>query len=470
VHIYQYADAGEAPAPNANFPASSANPYGAVVAQNANANRPYGRRLNQLDADADYSIGHRQWIKGGYVFENLARACAGSWISCADAATTNENTLRAEWRVNASERLNARVDYAYSARRAPNYNENAFLALVPYASVTPAAVTDGATALSFMNANGWTGYGPTAGFAATTGNMNVFFASNNALANAMYANNNRISELPGMRRYYVSDRNRDKLRTLLSWQGTEHLSFQGGVDLNKDRFPDAAYGLQSLRGWALSIDGVYALGEEMSADVSYTYEDQRSITEGNTYTANSNTSAITNGQPGAIGLSGNACDGYTTLQQRNNNNKVDPCLNWSSAMLDVANTVGLGFRKKAGALDLTSNLTVSRAHWDNSVAGGNWANNPLNGLGGTPTTIAAYFIQATAWPTVTTDTAELRISGKYTVRAQSVRVSYAYLHMKSADPSYEGMQLGSLSGVLPSTEQPFSYGVNVFVVSYVLSF
>ena len=72
-----------------------------------------------------------------------------------------------------------------------------------------------------MNANGWNGWGPALGFAATTGNMNLFFPSNNALANALYANNNRISELPGMRRYYVADRNRDKVRALVDWQATD---------------------------------------------------------------------------------------------------------------------------------------------------------------------------------------------------------------------------------------------------------
>ena len=79
--------------------------------------------------------------QGGYDFEKIDRACTGSWINCADAATTNDNTLRAEWRANAGEDFTARVDYAYSARRAPNYNENAFLALVPYANVSPAAAT-----------------------------------------------------------------------------------------------------------------------------------------------------------------------------------------------------------------------------------------------------------------------------------------------------------------------------------------
>ena len=57
VHIFQYADAGEAPVANANFPAGPNNPLGAVLAQNANANRPYSRRLNQVNADADYRPG-----------------------------------------------------------------------------------------------------------------------------------------------------------------------------------------------------------------------------------------------------------------------------------------------------------------------------------------------------------------------------------------------------------------------------
>ena len=59
VHIYQYADAEEAPVANANFPAGPNNPLGAVVAQNANANRPYSKRLNLATLDADYAMAER---------------------------------------------------------------------------------------------------------------------------------------------------------------------------------------------------------------------------------------------------------------------------------------------------------------------------------------------------------------------------------------------------------------------------
>ena len=91
-----------------------------------------------------------------------------------------------------------------------------------------------------------------------------------------------------------------------------------------------------------------------SATVFYTYEDQHAISAGNSYTANSNTAAITNGQPGAVGLSGNSCDAYATLQERNNNNKLDPCLNWSANRLDKVHTMGGGMNSRM----LSSRLTL----------------------------------------------------------------------------------------------------------------
>ena len=122
-------------------------------------------------------------------------------------------------------------------------------------------------------------------------------------------------------------------------------------------------------------------------------------------------------------------------------------------------------------LDLGTNFVVSRARLNNDVSGGNWANNPVVGPGGAPTTIAAYFIPATALPTSTADTVELRINGTYTLRShQALHLIYTFMHMTSADWGYEGMQVGSTSAVPPTIEQAFNYNVNVFGVSYVLSF
>jgi MtrB/PioB family decaheme-associated outer membrane protein len=469
VHIYQYADAEEAPVVSTLFTANAGNPLGAVLAQNANANRPYSKKVNQANANAELAVSKSEWVKAGYDFERINRACTGSWIDCADAGLTSEHRFRAGWRMNFGGTVNARIDYAYSQRRTPNYNENAFLALVPYANVSPTTATGGATALSFMLANGWNGWGPALGFATTTGNNNVFFPSNNALANAAYANNNRISEIQGLRRSYVSDRNRSRTRTALNWQATDALSFQVGADVTSDDYTDATYGVQSGKNWATNLDGTYAVGDGISVGMFYAFENQRALTAGNSYTANSNTANVN----GFTTLSGNACDGYTTLQQRNNNNKLDPCLNWAANMLDRVHTFGFTLAKKTDKLDLSGNLVYARARTTNDVSGGNWANNLLALPGAAAGTVAAFFITATPLPAVTTNTAELRLNAKYTIRAnQSLRVVYSYMRMRSVDWAYDGMQIGAatLSGVLPTNETAFNFGVHVVGVAYVIGF
>jgi hypothetical protein len=221
----------------------------------------------------------------------------------------------------------------------------------------------------------------------------------------------------------------------------------------------------------VNLDGTYLLGDDLSANVSYTFENLRAVTAGNSYTANSNVIAPTNGQPGVVGLAGNGCDGFVTMQQRNNNNKLDPCLDWSTNMLDKVHTVVFGVTKKAGILDLMSDLVLSRARWDNNVTGGSWVNNILDGPGAPATTIAAFFISTEPVPAITTNTGQLRISGRVAIdRIQSLRIAYSYLRMSSDDPAYQGMQFGSVSTVLPTNEQAFKYSVNVFGVSYILTF
>ena len=109
----------------------------------------------------------------------------------------------------------------------------------------------------------------------------------------------------------------------------------------------------------------------------------------------------------------------------------------------------------------------------NDVTGGSWANNPLALPGAPAGTIAAYFIAATPLPIVTTDTLDLRLNGIYAVAPhQSLRVVYAYMRMRSADWIYDGMQIGAgtISGVLPSLETPFNYGVHVIGFSYLVAF
>ncbi|WP_395700027.1 MtrB/PioB family decaheme-associated outer membrane protein [Aquabacterium sp.] len=469
VHTYGFYDAGEPKASAASvfqayFPGVS---LGANT--NLNANRPYSRRVNQLDLGADYRLSRGQALKAELESQQIDRYCSGSWIDCVDAHTTKENTLRLEWRLSGWHTLNARVGLAHGERTV-NYNEDAWLALVPAATLSPTGAPNGATAYGTLQLLGLTGYGPVSGLnpLPTAGSAAAFFfANNNALANALYGNQNRISELPGMRRYNMADRTRDKARAGLEWQPDEKLSLQATLDLNQDEYRHSVYGLQRARSQALNLDGSYALSENTSLNAFFTHEEQTSHSAGNTYTANS-TAANVSGFTAIL----NGC--FATIALRNASNKVDPCLDWSAEMRDRVDTLGASFTQRGlmgDRLELNGSLSFSRARSSNDVAGGNYANNPLAVTGAAAGTVAAYYIAAAPLPLVKTQTTELQFGARFAIdKQQALRVGYRYQHMRSSDWAYDGLQFGGLSGVLPTNETAPSYTVHTVGLSWLYSF
>ena len=480
VNTYGFYDASEAKAGalNANFNTAlgSTAPAGLGSNLNINANRPYSKKSQQINLNADYMIAKGQWLGGGYDWQRIERNCDGSWIACVDADKTNENTVRANWRTAVVENVTTKLDYAYSSRKV-NYNENAFLALVPMANVIPTGAT--ASAYATMLTLGFSGYGPVLGLPspALTGNPLFFFPLNNALKNNAggYQNQNRISELIGMRRFNMADRDRNKVKGSVNWQATDRLSLQAGGSWNKDDYGNSVYGLQGARNWSLNFDGTFAVNETLALNAFYTHEDQLSNSAGNTYTANSSTNL--GGGAGAAAGTANSLSGgcYADLNARNASNKIDPCLNWTTDMRDKVDTIGLSFKRDkllAGKLDMLGSLSYTRAKTDIGVTGGNYAANPLN-VGGVPPVgqFAAYYIPATALPQITTNTVNLQMSGKYIVsKVSSVWASYNFMHMGSYDYAYNGMQVGGLATVLPTMEKAPSYNVHSVGASYIYSF
>lgn len=470
VNIFQFSDAQQPISPL--FTAGPGNPLAPVVAENAGANRSYNRRVSQVNGDADLRVSRGQWLKAGYEFSMTDRSCTNSWIDCANAATANENALRAGWRIDVMNAdVIARVDYTYATRRIGDYNENAFLAIVPYANVSPSGAIGGMTYAQYLAQNGLTGWGPALPFAATTGNANIFFPGNAEVHGPVYAWENRIAELPGLRRWDQADLDRSKVRTSLAWQATETLSFDTRVDVSKDDYINSRYGMLGAKNWAVNLDSTYAL-DVATASLFYSYEDLDSNSAGNTFTVNSNGTNV-NGATGLSGLDG--CAPWTTLQQRNNNAKLDPCLDWTTDRHDKVHSAGAGLMRNIGSLGLTSDLIFTRARTHYTPRGGNYANNPRIGPGAAPTNIAAYYIKATPLPIVFTDTAEVRLNGKYSLGAnkrQAVRLSYGYLRMKSDDFIYEPMQMGmgTVINHMPSMEKPFNYGVSSFGIAYIFNF
>ena len=411
-----------------------------------------------------------QRLQAGYEYHEIERKCDGSWINCADAPKTRENTLRAEWRANVVENLSGRVAYAYSERRV-NYDENAFLALVPMANVVPAG---GATvsAYQYLQQTGLTGFGPVAGFPSTplTGNAAIFSPNNNILPQALYGSRNNINEEVGMRRFNMADRNRHKVRGSVNWDASDKLSLQGGLDYNKDDYDNSVYGLKNAESFALNLEGSYALSSDFVAQAFYTHEDIKSQSAGISYAANSNTAFV--GQAGNTIVSGGC---FSTVVDKNSNAKIDPCSNWSTDMRDKVDTLGAGFKYKnlmGGRLEVGGDLVYTHARTDIGVAGGSYVNNPFALAAPAPALApgvpAVFFIPAANMPTATTKTIELRLGGQYAIdKASAVRVLYWSQHLRSNDYVYDGMQFGTLTNVIPTNEQPFNYNVHVVGFTYI---
>jgi hypothetical protein len=387
-----------------------------------------------------------------------------------EAANTEENILRLEYRNSVVDNLSGRIGYERAGRTVKNYNENAFLSLVPYANVSPTGAPGGATAYGTMVANGLNGWGPNSGFnpAAPAGSaLAFFFPGNNALSNALYGNENRISELPGLRQYNMADRNQDKVKAGVNWQANEEWGVQAGVKLHKDDYANSVYGLKEASGWSLNLDANYQASEDLSVGAFYTLEDQHTKSAGNTYTANSNAANV-----GTFTAISGGC--YATIATRNLNNKTDTCNNWTADLHDQIDTLGVAFSASgllAGKLHLKGDVSVTHAVTDTAFGGGNYVNNPLAVAGAPVGTIAAFYIPATSLPKVTTKTLDLRMMADYAVdKMRTVRLGYAYSYLYSQDWAYDGMQAGGLTQLLPSYEQSPNYSVHAIALSYVLRF
>jgi len=444
-----------------------------TVGSNVNIfdNRPLSSKKNQANLDADYTLRPGQKLGAGFEWKDTRRNCDGAWINCVSADKLTEKTLHTDWHASWLESLTTGLTYSYAQRRV-TYDSNAWLALVPMANVIPGAPTVGATtsAYGYLAQTGLTGFGPVAGFPTTalTGNAAIFSPNNNIVPQSLYGSRDNVSEIPGMRRFDEASRNRNKVRASLDWQATERFSTQGSVELSDDNYIRSTYGLRRATHWAASLDTTYAANDRLSASFFYTHEDQRSRTAGDAYGSNSNTAFV--GKAGNTVVAGGC---FNTVLAKNQNGKIDPCLNWGTDMIDRADTVGFSLLKKQflwRRLDLSGDVVFSRAQTNVDVHGGSYVNNPF-ALAGAPVLAAGvpaiFYIPAANLPAVTTRTLDVRLTGKINVtRSADIRVFYEFQRLKSTDYAYDGMQFGTGTEQLPTLELAPNYTVHVVGLTF----
>ena len=468
-----------------NEPASAtASPFNAALGLAPNTlgnninifnNRPHSRKDLKLDFDADFALTRANSIAAGYGFERILRHCEGTWIECENATDSKENTLRLEWRSRILDGLNSRIGYSNS-QRSSKYDPNAWLALVPMANVTPGAPVTGATTsvYGYLLQTGLTGWGPNAGYPTTplTGNAAIFSPNNNIVPQSLYGSRDSVAELPGMRRFNVADRSRDKVRASLAWEASERLSFQTSADLNRDDYGSSVYGLQRATSWALNFDANLILSDTFTTGLFFSHENLSSRNAGDGYGSNTNAAFV--GRAGNTLVSGGC---FATVLLKNENGKTDPCLNWAADHVEEADTLGLALRDAglmSGKLDVAANLVASWVRTHVGVTGGSYANNPfaLAGAPALPAGVpAVFFIPAADMPEAVNRSVELHLDGLYRLaKSSTLHLSYGFKHLGSSDYLYDGLRFGSQTTVMPTAEQAPSYSVHVFGISYAFTF
>ena len=156
------------------------------------------------------------------------------------------------------------------------------------------------------------------------------------------------------------------------------------------------------------------------------------------------------------------------------NAKIDPCLQWQTDMREKVDTFGLAFKQlglMGGRLDLGLDLLYTKSRTNVGVAGGTYANNPAAVAGKPAVNPAVFFIPAFGLPEVTTKTDEVHLNAIYAInKASSVRLFYWYQRLTTNDFAYQGMQYGTITSVIPTSEKSPSYNVNVYGLSYIYRF
>jgi MtrB/PioB family decaheme-associated outer membrane protein len=481
VDTYIYYDNNTTPSATLSpFAGLYGNPAGLGSNVNINTNTPYSKRVVQGDLDAVYQLGHGDQVRAGLTEARTHRYCIGSWIDCANASEATETTLHADWHGHLAEPLSANVRLSAS-HRSVDYNELAFLARVPMANLTPTGAPAGTTAYSTLLALGLNGYGRSLGLtpAPATGSAEAFYFTpsgtknyNNVLQQLYYGNRNRMVEENGLRTFDQADRNRTKAHTALTWQASDALTLQAGIDGGSDRYDRSKYGLQKSSHGAFNLDLSYAANEDLVVTLFGSAEQQRTRITGNSIQTGVNSTATS--VNGATAISGDgAC--FTTIATRNASYKIDPCLDWAMTVNDRTLTIGANVRRNRllkGKLDLSGGLVYSDGRTDTDVAGGFYVNNPYAGIAGAATKdTAAYYDPATPFPTNRTKSVELRLGGEYHLSADdALRLGYSYRWLRGSDWGYEGMQPGGLTVNLPTFESAPAYRVHSIAISYAWTF
>ena len=457
-----------------------------IFPANANTftNEPLNRKSHLLNLEGDYKLTAKQALKFGYQWEEIERGDNGAAkqalmdryaaqfraIGLSSEAEspwksekTKEDTFKLEYRNAFTAALNGRLAYEYSQRRTDYIdNEEGVPVNAPRSGVTP----------SYVNLAGQTITYPAALIPLAD---NIYFPAADPL-------------LPGFRQYFLTDRNRDRLRGSVNFQASDALALQATLAYNKDDYNKSEYGLKKMDSTMFGLDATLQASETLSFNAFYSLEDKKSEYASLNILRNTAASATAAADP-TLYAAHAACTNYGALPLGKlwlADWETDACRKYSETQKDRVNTFGLGFKAvglAGGKVDVNGDISYSRAVSPITFTGGSYFGNGTTSSGATATAFGSantVFVPVAGVPDITSEVTVLRLSGKYQIdKKQAIRVNYQYSHLKSSDWQWDaynstpGTNLNctiTVSGYVGNCMRSPNYSVNTLGLSYLYSF
>jgi len=394
-----------------------------AISGNRRTNTPLSKKQQVLYADLDYELSKATRFKLGYDFDKITHTYEPT-------SGDTEHTVKAEVKHSFNDTTSGGLAFAHSDRNADTYNGAGPLAATYQAGYLASLL--GANNLASCMVPGTV---TILGVAyACTGTVAGTVANNVILNQATAA----FLDTPALRKFFLTDRKRDKLHAFANASPSEKLDLQFSASYYKERYPEAeiGFGLAKATGWSANVDANLAATESVSGLFFATFEDY---------------STDQNGHNGASSITAPA---ITTLDRQNNTAAFDP-LTGTTTRTDRSLTLGLGFKvKQDDSFDWGGNFTHA-----NTVGSTKFKN-----IGSRLTTILLV-------PDAVSRLSRLELFGKYKVqKAVTLNVKYAYEQYNSTDWAWDGQTYTSSTTFIGSGMTSPDYRVHVVGASLTYKF
>lgn len=351
------------------IPGDAATQQG-LISSRTRINRIYDLEREKLSANVSYRFSGKTSLSASYEHQETDR-------SMVDVATTEEDTGYIKLKFTPSAISSGWLKLTRSQREASNYDGT-----VPFTS----------------------GHNPD--YIATL------------VGNQLFEND------PLLRRFHLSDRDRDELSANLNFYPSDEVGLSLLALLADDEYPDAKVGLQQSEKRNLAADLSYTPDANWTASVYYNYDNYLNQQAGFARRGGGNPTPF---YPESVRDAGN---------------------NWVMKSEDEINTFGTGidwkFMQDRLDLSLDASITDAKTRTD-------------------PSSTGQAFLP---FPDVTTKISTISLKSNYQLQpGRALSIRYYYERYSSSDWALDGTEVGTLSNIMLLGNQSPEYSAHILVVS-----